>query len=166
MVDYSQTELENEDTQHGRFLAFTLGNECYGLEIRYVTEIIGMQEISGIPEAPAYIKGIINLRGMIIPVIDVRLKFKKPEAEYTDRTCIIVVDTGEVSVGLIVDEVYEVLTIDDGDIAPPPDIRIGVKSKYLAGIGKSEGRVILLLDSKNLFFSDEVAMMTEICEKQ
>ena len=88
-----------EDTQHGRFLTFQLGNEIFGIEISYVTEIIGMQEITAVPEVPAYIKGIINLRGKIIPLIDVRLKFHKEEAPYNDRTCIIVININDVSAG-------------------------------------------------------------------
>jgi purine-binding chemotaxis protein CheW len=153
-----------EDTQHGRFLTFTLDEEDYGIEIRFVTEIIGMQSISKIPELPEYIKGIINLRGKIIPVLDVRLKFRKEAAEYTDRTCIIVIDTGEQSVGLIVDNVSEVMSINDDDIAPPPDIRSGIQNKYIQGVGKVDGKVKLLLDCKKLFDEDGTQQTSEIGE--
>ena len=85
---------QEEDTQKGKFLTFSLGNESYGLEIKYVTEIIGIQPITEVPELPEYIRGIINLRGKIIPVMDVRLRFKKPFNEYNERTCIIVIDVG------------------------------------------------------------------------
>jgi purine-binding chemotaxis protein CheW len=114
-----------EDTQHGRFLTFSLEEEVFGIEIKYVTEIVGIQSITKVPEVPAYIKGIINLRGKIIPVIDVRLKFGKQPMVYDDRTCIVVIDITEVSVGLIVDNVDEVLTIDDSNIAAPPANKTG-----------------------------------------
>ena len=144
-----------EDTQRGRFLTFALGSEVYGIEIKYVTEIVGLQPISQIPEVPPYIKGIINLRGRIIPVVDVRLKFKKETAVYTDRTCIIVIDTGEVNAGLIVDNVAEVIGIDDENISPPPELGAGIQNNYLMGIGKVEGNVKLLLNCIKLFSDEE-----------
>lgn len=153
---------QQEDTQHGRYLTFNVGNEIYGIEIEYVTEIIGMQQITKIPEIADYIKGIINLRGKIIPVIDVRLKFKKDPIEYDDRTCIIVVDTQEIIVGLIVDQVSEVMTIDDQNVAEPPDSRTGIHNKYIKGIGKIEGDVKLLLDCKKLFDEEETQVIGEI----
>ena len=145
------TEQE-EDTQHGRYLTFALGREVYGIKIRFVTEIIGLQPIAEIPHVPAHIKGIINLRGKIVPIIDMRLKFKKKAMEYTDRTCIIVIDTGEVYVGLIVDNVSEVLTIEDGQIVPPPDT--GKQNKYISGIGKAGSDVKLLLDCEKLLVEE------------
>ncbi len=145
------TEQE-EDTQHGRYLTFALGREVYGIEIRFVTEIIGLQPITGLPHVPAHIKGIINLRGKIIPIIDMRLKFKKKPMAYTDRTCIIVIDTGEVCVGLIVDNVSEVLTIEDGQIVPPPDT--GKQNKYISSIGKAGSEVKLLLDCEKLLVEE------------
>ncbi len=153
---------EQEDTQHGRYLTFNLGEEVFGLEIRYVTEIIGLQPVTKLPEVASYIKGIINLRGKIIPVIDMRLKFGKEPAEYTDRTCIIVIDTQEVVVGLIVDMVSEVITIEDSDIVPPPDHRTGIRNRYIQGIGKVNGDVKLLLDCKLLLDGDETQELREI----
>ena len=147
---------QEEDTQHGRYLTFNLGEEVFGLEIRYVTEIIGMQPITKIPEVASYIKGIINLRGKIIPVIDMRLKFGKEPAEYDDRTCIVVIDTQELIVGLIVDKVSEVMTIDDLNIVPPPDHRTGIRSRYIQGIGKVDDSVKLLLDCSMLLDGEEV----------
>lgn len=146
---------QQEDTQHGRYLTFNLGEEVFGLEIRYVTEIIGLQPITKIPEVASYIKGIINLRGKIIPVIDMRLKFGKEPAEYTDRTCIVVIDTEELVVGLIVDKVSEVMSIDDKDVVPPPDQRTGIRNRYIKGIGKVDGNVKLLLDCRTLLDTDE-----------
>jgi purine-binding chemotaxis protein CheW len=153
---------ELEDTQRGRFLTFDLEDEVFGIEIRFVTEIIGIQPITKLPDVPDYIKGIINLRGKIIPLIDMRLKLKKEPAEYTDRTCIIVIDTLEVSVGLIVDNVSEVLTMDEGNIVPPPDSRSGVQNSYISGIGKVGDEIKLLLDCESLFRQDEVEALSGI----
>lgn len=145
---------EQEDTLKGKYLIFSLGDEQYGMEIRHITEIIGIQPITEVPEMPGYIKGITNLRGKIIPVMDARLRFKKEVRAYDERTCIIVLDTQDVSIGLIVDSVAEVLSIADGDIAPPPDISKGGR-KYIKGIGKAGGQVKLLLDCKQLLSDDE-----------
>lgn len=145
-----------EDSQKGKFLTFVLDKEEYGLEIRYVTEIIGLQAITLVPELPDYVKGIINLRGKIIPVIDVRMRFKKDMREYDDRTCIVVVEIKNISVGLIVDTVAEVLTIQDQDMVPPPQIKNGFQHKYIMGIGKVGSNVKLLLDCDKLLNDDEV----------
>ncbi|MDP4094389.1 MAG: chemotaxis protein CheW [Bacillota bacterium] len=148
MAEAAVQELleQEEDTQKEKYLTFLLGNEFYGIEIRYVTEIIGIQVITQIPELPEYIRGIINLRGKIIPVMDVRLRFKKPLREYNDRTCIIVVDIKDVSIGLIVDSVSEVLTIPEQDIVTPPEMGKGLGNKYIKGVGKVENEVKLILD--------------------
>ena len=150
-----------EDTQKGKFLTFSIGNEAYGIEIRHVTEIIGIQSITEVPELPGYIRGIINLRGKIIPVMDVRLRFKKPYREYNDRTCIIVVDISDLSIGLIVDSVSEVLTIPDTEIVPPPDLSRG-ENRYIRGIGKVGGEVKLLLECARLLSEDETENITQI----
>jgi purine-binding chemotaxis protein CheW len=147
-------DIIEEDTQHGRYLTFSLGKEIYGIEIRLVKEIICIQPITQVPEVPSYVKGIINLRGKIIPVIDVRLKFGKESAGYNDRTCIIVIETGELSIGMIVDNVSEVLSIADNDIVEPPDLA-GFRNRYIKGIGKSDNSVKLLLDCEKLINNNE-----------
>jgi purine-binding chemotaxis protein CheW len=139
-----------------------LGDEIYGLDISNVTEIIGMQEITRVPDVPKFMRGVINLRGKIIPVIDVRLKFKKEEAEYDDRTCIIVVDITNVPVGLIVDNVDEVLSIADEEIAAPPSAKTGFDNKYIKGIGRYGNQVQLLLNCFELFEEEELAKAAEI----
>lgn len=139
-------QQDDEDTQHGKYLTFPLGGEVFGIEIQYVTEIIGIQAITFVPEVPPYVKGIINLRGKIIPVVDMRLKFDKPEAEYTDRTCIVVVDEKDVSIGLIVDSVADVVDIPDDQVLPPPRFKSGRQNKYIKGIGKVDGEVRMLID--------------------
>jgi purine-binding chemotaxis protein CheW len=153
-------EME-EDTQKGKFLTFLLGKEAYAIEIRYVTEIIGIQPITEVPELPAYVKGIINLRGKIIPVMDVRLRFKKPPADYNDRTCVIVIDIENLSVGLIVDNVSEVLSIPDENIVPPPELNRGSENKYIKAIGKVENDVKLILDCGKLLSDKDVEAISQ-----
>lgn len=151
---------EQEDTQKGRFLTFTLGSEAYGIEIRFVTEIIGIQPITEVPELPEHIRGIINLRGKIIPVMDVRLRFKKAFREYNDRTCIIVVDIKDFSIGLIVDSVSEVISIPDAEIVEPPEFSKG-DSRYIKGVGKVGGEVKLLLDCNKLLSDTEINALSD-----
>ena len=146
-------EIGEEDTQKDRYLIFALSSELYGIEIRHVTEIIGLQPITEVPELPEYIGGIINLRGKIIPVMDARLRFKKQFREYNDRTCVIVIDTMDLTMGLIVDSVEEVLTISESEIVVPTDTNF-VNNKYIKGIGKVENGVRLILDCMRLLNVD------------
>lgn len=142
-----------EDTLHGRYLTFSLNEECYGVEISYITDIIQMQPIATLPDVSSYIKGIINLRGEIIPVMDVRLRFGKGEVDYTERTCIIVARTDSLCVGLIVDSVSEVLFIADENISPLPKIN-GASNRYIKSIGKVGQEVKLLLDFEEMVSDD------------
>ncbi len=146
---------QDEDTLKGKYLIFSMGNELYGIEIRYITEIIGIQPITEIPEMPEYVKGITNLRGKIIPIMDARLRFKKEVREYDDRTCIIVIETNDISIGLIVDSVSEVISLKDEDIAPPPELGRG-GHRYIKGIGKAGDNVKLLLDCQRLLADDAI----------
>ena len=146
---------EWEDTQQGRYLTFLVDGEALGVEIGYVKEIIGIQPIARLPDTPAYVKGVINLRGKIIPVIDMRLKFHKQPEEYTDRTCVIVVDTAARIAGLIVDQVTEVLRIERDDIVPPPE-ESAASGGYVEGIGKADGQVKLLLDIEKLLTRESI----------
>jgi purine-binding chemotaxis protein CheW len=150
-----------EDTQKGRFLTFSLDKETYGIEIKYVTEIIGIQAITEIPEMPEYVKGIINLRGKIIPVMDVRLRFKKEPREYNDRTCVVVIDINDISIGLIVDSVSEVLSIPEQDIVNPPKMNKSFENRYIKSIGKVGNDVKLLLDCEKLLTEDELECLSE-----
>lgn len=151
---------ELEDTQKDKFLTFALGEQSYGIDIKYVTEIIGIQSITEVPELPNYICGIINLRGKIIPVMDVRLRFKKQFRLYNDRTCIIVVDISNISVGLIVDLVSEVLAIPEADIVPPPEVNQGTH-RFIRGIGKINQEVKLILDCDKLLNEDELEQLED-----
>lgn len=160
----AETSAETVDTQHGKYLTFLLDKEMFGIEIKYVTEIIGMQKINPLPESADFIKGIISLRGDIIPVIDMRLRLKKEAAAYTDRTCIIVIDLSGTKAGLVVDGVDEVSDIGDQDIVPPPELNAGYQNKYIQGIGKINDEIRLLLNCKRLFETEEMKKMNHIEE--
>jgi len=149
------SELEDEeDTQKERYLTFALNTEMYGIEIKHVTEIIGIQQITVVPELPNFICGIMNLRGKIIPIMDVRLRFKKPFREYSDRTCVIVIDITNMTMGMIVDSVEEVLTIPDSEIVSPAESNT-LSNKYIKGIGKVGNDVKLILNCNKLLDLDE-----------
>jgi len=140
----------------GKFLTFFLGSEEYGLEILKVHEIIGMMPITRVPRTPQFIRGVINLRGKVIPVVDLRLKFAMESKDQTEETCIIVVQAQGVEMGIIVDKVSEVLDIAGNDIDDAPYFGADVKTDYLLGIGKAAERVKLLLDIDQVLSSQEV----------
>lgn len=149
-----------EDDMKGRFLTFLVDKELYGIGLRNVMEIVGIQPITQMPEMPDYIKGIVNLRGKIIPIMDVRLRFKKMGRDYTDQTCIIVIDFNGISLGLIVDSVSEVMAIPEKDIADKPEISAKGGRGYISSIGKIGERVILILDCGKLLSEDEIEAVT------
>lgn len=156
MANELDSVFYEEDTQKGKYLTFALGVEHYAIEIRHVVDIIGIQEITVVPNQPEYIMGVINLRGKIIPTMDVRKRFKKDYMDYNDRTCIIVVELNAISVGLIVDTVLEVLNIPDDQIAEPPTFNADFKNKFILGIGKIGNQIVILLDSDKLLNEGEV----------
>ena len=165
MQNLNEEELINlEDTQENLYLTFLLGEDTFGIGISYVKEIIGIMPITAIPEFPDHIKGVINLRGRIIPVMDVRLRFKRPQIEYDSRTCIIVVEILETSIGLIVDRVAEVVAIPEREIAAPPEINRR-ESGYIQGFGKVGNEIKLLLDC-NVLLSNEAKMVNKERENQ
>ena len=130
----------------GKFLTFCLDEEDYGIEILRVREIVGVMAITPVPKSPQSIRGVINLRGKVIPILDLRFRFGMPAIENTEETCIIVVQTGDVFMGVVVDKVSEVLDIATEDIVDTPAFGHDVDTDFFQGIGKSEGRVKLLLD--------------------
>ncbi len=130
----------------GKYLTFFLGEEEYGIEILRVNEIIGMLPITPIPQTDPWVRGVVNLRGKVIPVLDLRLKLGMEPAEETEETCIIVVQMQGTLIGVIVDKVSEVLDIDEAQVEDPPALGMGVETDLLLGIGKAEGKVKLLLD--------------------
>lgn len=147
----------DEDTQKGKFLTFCIGREDYGIEIRHVTEIIGIQKITQVPDMPDFVQGVINLRGKVIPIMDVRARFRLPSREYDDRTCIVVVNVNSTDVGLVVDKVNEVTEIAESQIQPPPGSTTD-SSAYIRGLGKSGDKVKILLDVTRMIYSPELEM--------
>ncbi|MDL2218295.1 chemotaxis protein CheW [Christensenellaceae bacterium OttesenSCG-928-M15] len=132
------------------FLVFTMEEQNYAVEIHYVTEIIEMMPITNVPNLPSCLKGIINLRGSVIPVMDVRLRFGLMETDYTERTCIIVVDNEGMMLGLIVDAVQECMTIDEEKRMPPPSTNVGGNARYIKGVSRNGNSIQLLLDCDKL----------------
>ncbi len=141
---------DEEDTQKDKYLIFHLAGEDYGLDIAYVTEIIGIQKITEVPDMPEFIKGVINLRGKVIPVMDVRERFGLAPVGYNERTCIIVVDMQDMAVGIVVDQVQEVLDIPEASIELPPATGKNDRSEYVSGMGKVGEDVKILLDCQCL----------------
>lgn len=151
--------------QAGKYLSFQLGDEEYGLEILKVQEIIGIMNITRVPKTPDAVRGVINLRGKVIPVIDLRLKFELPPTEDTERTCIIVVQVARkddnITMGIIVDEVSEVLDIDQEKIEETPEMGAGVEKDFILGMGKIEEKVIMLLDIDRVLSGQEVEAVSQ-----
>ncbi len=143
----------------GKYLTFVLAEEEYGLEILKVREIIGMMDITAVPRTPEFVKGVINLRGKVIPVVDLRRKFGLPSVEATEQTCIIVVHVGQVEMGIVVDKVSEVLDIASEDIEPPPSFGVSVDTDFILGMGKAGNKVTILLDISRVLTGDEVASL-------
>lgn len=149
------------DVRSGKYLTFQLGREEFAIHVLKVREIMGVQDITAVPQTPDYLKGVINLRGKVIPVVDLRLKFGLPEADYTQRTCIIVVQIqgggGPLMMGAIVDAVSEVLTLAGGEIEDTPDFGDGVRTPYLLGMAKIKGKVKILLDIDQVLTTQELS---------
>ncbi|MFA6940872.1 MAG: chemotaxis protein CheW [Clostridiaceae bacterium] len=154
--------IQEEDTQKGKFLIFTIDKEDYGIEIKNVLEIVGIQPITAVPQLPEYIKGMINLRGKIIPVMDVRLRFKKKEIKYDDRTCIIIVQLDEIYVGLIVDRVSEVMNISDDEFTEVPEIGSNSNNRYISSIGNTKSGVKIILDCNKIISDDEIDAISDL----
>jgi purine-binding chemotaxis protein CheW len=150
----------------GKYLSFSLAEEEYGIGILKIKEIIGMMDITVIPQTPHFVKGVINLRGKVIPVIDLRLKFGMEAIEYTDRTCIIVVEidgkNGTLLVGTVVDSVSEVLNVRAENIEPPPAFGVALDTGYILGMAKMESGVKILLDIGKVLGADEIANLEKV----
>jgi purine-binding chemotaxis protein CheW len=149
----------------GKYLTFALGKEEYGLEILKVREIIGYMEITAVPRTPAHVRGVVNLRGQVISVVDLRAKFGMPPADRTDQTCIIVVEIRggpggrKLSTGVVVDRVSEVLNVAADQIEEPPGFGAGVDTGFILGMGKVGQTVKILLDIDKVLTADEVAAL-------
>lgn len=141
-------EQQIQDAMHGKYLVFFLDEQEFAIEIKYVVDIINIQPITRMPNVPDFVKGLTNLRGKVIPIIDVRLRFGKAPQEYNDRTCIIVVEMHDSQVGLVIDQVSEVYTFNDDQIAPPPAFNTAPEARFVQGIGKAANGIKLILDCK------------------
>lgn len=149
-------EYDVEDTLKDKYLTFVIDNQIYGLEIKYITEIINMQPITKMPDMPEYVKGIINLRGKVIPLIDIRLRFNIEPMDYNIKTSIIVVDITDKSIGIIVDYVKEVITIINKDMVDSTIINKKFGSRYIKGFGKIGNDILLILNCEKILSHDEL----------
>ena len=153
------------ELQEGKHLTFSLGKETYGIPIQHVQQIIGMMDITEIPRMPKFIKGVTNLRGKIIPILDLRLKFGLPPIDYTDRTCIIIVEMQVNGIkkwmGVVVDAVSEVLNIQSSEIEPPPQYGTQTENDFLTGMGKVKGKVILLLEMQKVLNQEDLKLLQQ-----
>src|ERR1700727_3044037 len=159
VLEKSESNVAATDQRAGKYLTFILGREEFAIRVLKVREIMGIQDITAVPQTPAYVKGVINLRGKVIPVVDLRLKFGLAEREYTQRTCIIVVQvhSGGVAIqsGIIVDEVSEVLNLAAAEIEDTPDFGEDVGTPYLLGMAKAKDSVKMLLDIDQVLANSE-----------
>lgn len=157
--------LKDHMRTDGKFLTFTMANEDYGIGIIKIKEIIGMIPITTIPQTPAFVKGVINLRGKVIPVIDLRLRFGLPAVDYTERTCIIVVEIkrsdSTLMIGIVVDSVSEVLNIKGDDIEDTPTFGTQLNTDYILGMAKTEERVKILLDIDRVLTDQEITQLEQ-----
>jgi purine-binding chemotaxis protein CheW len=156
------------DVRSGKYLTFQLGPEEFGIRVVKVREIMGIQEITAVPQTPLHVKGVINLRGKVVPVIDLRVKFGLPSAEYSQRTCIIVTqvagEAGQILVGVIVDGVSEVLNLGTSDIEDTPDFGEEVATQYLLGMAKVKGKVKILLDIDRVLSTQDLQNLSRILQ--
>lgn len=159
MIKEATEEFDQDDDQQGMYLTFELANEYYGIWIGYVTEIIGILPFTEVPELPAYVRGIFNLRGRIIPLMDMRLRFQKEFVAYDERSCVIVIDVGKNTVGLIVDSVSEVISFEAADIIEQPMLSSGISNQFIKSIGKVGNEVKQLLDCDKLLSNQEVEIL-------
>jgi purine-binding chemotaxis protein CheW len=155
--------------REGKYLTFSLAEEEYGIGILKIKEIIGMMPVTTVPRTPEYVKGVINLRGKVIPIIDLRLRFGMEAIDYTERTCIIVVEiegqTGTIQVGVVVDAVSEVLNVDSKDIEDTPQFGRSLDTEYILGMAKMEGGVKILLDVDQVLTGEESEAIRKVNTK-
>lgn len=169
LLDVQSTPDVARRNRGGKYLVFHLGKEEFGAHVLKVREIIGLQELTAVPHTPHYVKGVINLRGKVIPVIDLRLRFGLPEKEYDLRTCIIVLDVkteaGNIQMGVVVDGVSEVLTVNDADVEDTPDFGEDIQTPYIIGMAKVKNKVKILLDIDQVLTTKELGGLEMIASQ-
>ena len=165
-----ETEAMNQavkaiSDREGKYLTFTIAAEDYGVGILKVKEIIGMMAVTSVPQTPEFVKGVVNLRGQVIPVMDLRLRFGMEAIDYTDRTCIIVVEiagpSGTILIGIVVDAVSEVVSIKGADIEDAPSFGSDLDTRYILGMAKMEGGVKILLDIDRVLSGNEITLLEQ-----
>lgn len=160
-----QARILTEVDREGKYLTFTLAGEEYGIGILKIKEIIGMMPITSVPRSPKFVKGVINLRGKVIPVMDLRLRFAMDAIDYNDRTCIIVVEIGgrdtDIVIGIVVDSVSEVLNIKNEDIEDTPTFGTTLNTSFILGMAKMEGKVKILLDIDAVLSAEDLDALAE-----
>ena len=158
-LDELWEDEDGDDAQKDKFLTFKIADEEFAIPIGHVIEIVGIQKITEVPDMPDFVKGVINLRGKVIPVMDVRLRFHLPSVAYDDRTCVVVVSVGNVTIGLVVDTVSEVVSIPESNISPPPRFSSATSGRYVSGMGKIGDAVKIIIDAEKLLRDDELASL-------
>ncbi|CDL85269.1 chemotaxis protein CheW [Xenorhabdus szentirmaii] len=157
-------KLSGETAGKG-YLIFTLGDEEYGIEILKVQEIRGYDQVTRIANTPAFIKGITNLRGVIVPIIDLRIKFSQEDVTYNENTVVIVLNLLNRVVGIVVDGVSDVLSLKEEQICPAPDFAVTLSTEYLTGLGSLEDRMLILVDIEKLLTSEEMALVDSVAKE-
>jgi purine-binding chemotaxis protein CheW len=167
MDEHFVDDDEDEGSQDNKYLTFSIAEEIYGIDINDVTEIIEIQKITEVPDMPEFVKGVINLRGKVIPIIDLRLRFKMVERKFDDRTCIVIVNVKSNSIGFIVDTVLEVLVIPEKEVSDPPQFKSAANHEnYVIGIGKVGDHVKILLDAEKIVHQEELIKINENIENK
>lgn len=162
--EVSAKPVEGARGREGKYLTFVLGDEEYGIDITKVKEIIGVMGVTHIPRTPAFIKGVINLRGKVIPIVDLRLKFGMEEIPHTRETVFIVVEESGMLMGVVVDTVREVLNIHEAEIEPPPQFGTKLNTEFILGMGKVQGKVKILLDIDKALSAEETALIANMAK--
>ena len=161
-LDDDMYDDEEDESIDDMYLTFELGNEIYGIEIGFVTEIVGVQKITLVPDMPDYMKGVVNLRGNVIPVIDMRLRFGMEARDYDERTCFVVIDIDNTQMTIVVDTVSEVVTIEEENVSAPPAIASAGSKNYIKGMARVGEDVKILLDGHKILFDEEItSLITE-----
>lgn len=159
-------DIQTKNQIHNKFLTFFIADEQYGLDISRIKEIISLMPITHIPKTPPFVKGVINLRGSIIPVVDIRLKFGMNSIEETVDTTIVIYEVDKVSIGFIVDRVEDVVTLDNDNISDAPDFGGSIDTTFISGVAEVEEGVIMILDLKNIFDNNELTLVGQMQKKE
>lgn len=161
-MEYENNEEISKEENVTQYLTFEIDKQYYGFDIKNVVEIAKIQEITAVPEFPSYVKGVINLRGRVIPVIDVRLRFHIEELAYNDKTCIIILNVGGIDIGFIVDTVDEVVMLNDDEIEGSPMFGNGRSTIYITGVGKLLHKIVFILDADKMFNEAEMDSFVQV----